>query len=175
MKKLILFPLLILSFSLIAQIPGKKSDDPVKIGEIEIKTGDILNLGRGSDPRTGDFVFIYQPPNYIAGIEEIKLDKMYAGSEIEIKHFKIYSRKKIGEKTFAVINIGGLNNAIELEAAINAGEIVAINGKPVGDHDQGDQSSVSVADELIKLKELLDQGVITKEEFESQKAKLLGN
>jgi hypothetical protein len=32
-----------------------------------------------------------------------------------------------------------------------------------------------VADELIKLKSLMDQGVLTKEEFEAQKKKLLGN
>lgn len=34
--------------------------------------------------------------------------------------------------------------------------------------------SVSIADELIKLKELLDKGVITKEEFEKAKKRLLG-
>lgn len=33
---------------------------------------------------------------------------------------------------------------------------------------------ISVADELTKLKKLMDEGVITKEEFEAQKKKLLG-
>lgn len=36
-------------------------------------------------------------------------------------------------------------------------------------------SSSSLADELIKLKELVDAGVITPNEFEQQKQKLLGN
>ena len=35
------------------------------------------------------------------------------------------------------------------------------------------QNNTSVADELMKLKSLLDSGVITQEEFEAQKAKLL--
>ena len=35
------------------------------------------------------------------------------------------------------------------------------------------QGKVSTADELLKLKSLLDSGVITPEEFEQQKAKLL--
>lgn len=35
------------------------------------------------------------------------------------------------------------------------------------------QNTVSVADELLKFKQLLDMGVITKEEFEQQKDKLL--
>ena len=36
-------------------------------------------------------------------------------------------------------------------------------------------TNVSVADELIKLKNLVDNGVITSVEFEQQKQKLLGN
>jgi hypothetical protein len=35
------------------------------------------------------------------------------------------------------------------------------------------EKTVSVADELIKLKQLLDSGVLTEEEFSNQKAKLL--
>ena len=45
-------------------------------------------------------------------------------------------------------------------------------------HDLGtsinSQSNISVADELKKFKELLDMGVISQEEFDAQKAKLLG-
>ena len=37
------------------------------------------------------------------------------------------------------------------------------------------QSAVSVADELLKFKQLLDMGVITQEEFETQKKKLLNS
>ncbi len=36
-----------------------------------------------------------------------------------------------------------------------------------------DSSELSVADELLKLKQLMDMGVLTKEEFEEQKKKLL--
>ena len=37
----------------------------------------------------------------------------------------------------------------------------------------GTTASVSVADEIMKFKRLLDDGIITKQEFEAQKAKLL--
>jgi len=37
------------------------------------------------------------------------------------------------------------------------------------------QPASSVADELKKLKELVEDGVITTEEFEQQKRKMLGN
>ena len=34
-------------------------------------------------------------------------------------------------------------------------------------------SNISIADELIKLKSLVDNGILTEEEFQAQKAKLL--
>ena len=37
------------------------------------------------------------------------------------------------------------------------------------------QNNLSVADELKKYKELLDLGILTQEEFEKQKSKLLNN
>ena len=35
------------------------------------------------------------------------------------------------------------------------------------------ENDFSVADELLKLKSLLDEGIITEDEFDKQKAKLL--
>ncbi len=46
-------------------------------------------------------------------------------------------------------------------------ELVAASAKP------GDAPTFSVADELTKLADLLDRGLITEEEFAAQKAKLL--
>lgn len=59
-----------------------------------------------------------------------------------------------------------------------ANEIKALCAKYINAYNQrstaGSSSTVfSVADELSKLKSLLDQGVITAEEFEKQKRKLL--
>ena len=36
-------------------------------------------------------------------------------------------------------------------------------------------SGISISDEIIKLKELQNQGILTEEEFEAQKKKLLNN
>jgi hypothetical protein len=73
-----------------------------------------------------------------------------------------------------------VNYWIELDQAIEAGEIVVpepyaakldINKKNAPVVIQ--QNSVSVADEIKKLKSLFDSGVLTKEEYETQKKKLL--
>jgi hypothetical protein len=42
-------------------------------------------------------------------------------------------------------------------------------------HTNSSSSTISIADELKKLKDLVDNGVITSEEFEQQKRKILGN
>lgn len=39
---------------------------------------------------------------------------------------------------------------------------------------QKSQSTISVADEIVKLKKLLDDGIITIEEFNAKKKELLG-
>ncbi|MBR2077213.1 MAG: SHOCT domain-containing protein, partial [Exiguobacterium sp.] len=36
-------------------------------------------------------------------------------------------------------------------------------------------TTISIADELLKLKQLLDAGVLSQEEFDTQKTKLLNN
>ena len=71
------------------------------------------------------------------------------------------------------MNPGGiLNGVIELQQAYDAGEII-VKGKPPISKNAISAASSSVADELIKLKTLLDAGAITKPENEAQKKKLL--
>lgn len=87
--------------------------------------------------------------------------------------------QRVGRKVFTIINHGGLNSIVELEAAIRAGEIVAINSLNVEPKKEPQvvvvkESSVSVADELKKLKQLLNDSTITQEEYDKMKAKLLG-
>ena len=53
---------------------------------------------------------------------------------------------------------------------ISADEFNAIKAK----QNSGENSTLSAADELRKFKELLDQGVITQEEFDAKKKQLLG-
>ncbi|MES1225758.1 MAG: SHOCT domain-containing protein, partial [Bacteroidota bacterium] len=59
---------------------------------------------------------------------------------------------------------------INFDGAIASGELIVPDGfksKITG------SNSASVADEITKLKKLLDDGTITKEEFEAAKKKLL--
>ncbi|MBE6715661.1 MAG: SHOCT domain-containing protein [Ruminococcaceae bacterium] len=82
-----------------------------------------------------------------------------------------FSRTYIDENTFSFIPG---NYSIE-----KIKEIVDFIQKKIGEtkaakHNIAPPPVFSVADELLKLKQLLDMGVLTQEEFDTQKKKLLG-
>ncbi|NID10641.1 SHOCT domain-containing protein [Fibrivirga algicola] len=159
-----------------AQIPGKQSKEPVTLTDgITVNVGDTLRWGRGSTPY-GDFKYVVQPLNVLAGTREQFLDRRYNGQWAVVKHFKVQSVKNAGNKTVAVVNpFSGYNFAVDLEPAIEAGEIVAVNSRRVGAKPAEAAKPASVADELLKLKQLLDAGAITQGEYDAQKKKLLSN
>jgi hypothetical protein len=179
MKSALLLIFILPAAKLFAQIPGYKVDGPVQINDsLWVREGDTLKLGTGSSGSRGDFRYIYIPANALLGSMEESLNRTYAGKYAVIKHFKKWEHKKSGTKIYTVINLGGLNEVVELGSAIETGEIVAINGKRVGPTAErvavvNQASSTSAADEIRKLKALMDEGIITKEEFEAQKKKLL--
>jgi hypothetical protein len=178
--------LLIASIHVNAQIAGRRTKDAIMIFDsIEVKPGDTIFLGRGSD-RRGAFEYVYQPPNAWVGTPEESLARNFANTRSVIKHFKNQKSKRAGEKVVAVVNFGGFNCVADLEPAIEAGEILAINGhnfneKPVAVKEVNQpttqvnvqQQSTSKADELKKLKELLDSGVLSQDEYNTEKKKLL--
>ncbi len=142
---------------------------------VVVNEGDVLTLGRGSDTRTGDFVFIYRPANAFIGSPLQYYPNIYSNTQVKVKFFKEYSTAKTGRKIFTVIDAPGYNMVAEISPAIETGEIIAVNGKSVvkkTDENKGG-SITSTADELLKLKKLLDDSLITRDEFDIQKRKLL--
>lgn len=153
---------------LLAQIPGKSIDGPLitKYGNFNI--GDTLKVGTGSD-QNGDFKFIYQPKNMWLQTPQQNLPKMSSHIQLIIQGFKKYQSTQFGTKYFTVVKTSIINGIVEIESAIEAGEIIIPGYRP-----NSGQQVASVADEILKLKKLLDMGAITQIEFDSQKKKLLG-
>jgi len=171
MRKTLLLIFLCIPQLLLAQIPGGKWDGPLITKHGTFHKGDTLKVGLGSDPN-GDFKFIYQPANDLLGTDQVNFPKMYASTRLIVKYFKEWESHKFGLKQFTVVGFPSRNGVVELEAAIEAGEIIVPNFKP---KQLNQVPQFSVADELTKLKRLFDDGVLTKDEYESQKKKLLGN
>ena len=145
--------LLILSYSAFGQIPGKKFDGPILIFDtLTIKKGDVIYLGKGSDPDSGAFVHITTPRKKLVNVPSKVLPMVthtehqliaeglsdgYNGRSYSIKHFSKVSSKKNGDDIFGVIDVGMsfdgeldlsvYNQAVNFEAAILSGEIIKIN------------------------------------------------
>ncbi len=156
--------------------PGKSVNEPVEFeGGISIEKGDTLMIGRGSvsgGMGNGDFAFIRVP---ISGGQMAAAQANINNKKLILKDIKLDANKKRGDTYIGLIkDKTKIDFVIDLQNAIQANEIVGVNGKlfkqPENANGTGQKS---ISDELIKLKELLDKGIITQEEYDASKKKLL--
>lgn len=144
-----------------------------------IKKGDTIQIGRGTMPDKA-FAFLYENPGAMTArigpdgsIIKSYLPTRYANSRLVVKDLGMIGGRKTGFTMVAIVGAGlAVRYYVEIENAIEAGEIVPPSqfrrnapSNPV--------QTVSVADELLKYKQLLDSGAITQEEYDTQKKKLL--
>ena len=156
--KFLIISLLILSNPILGQTPGKKIDGPIIIADtLTIHVGDVLHLGEGSDPKSGDFLHIYAPKNtrfplvvdiirelstnndeieFSKAIPQKNLNKGFAGRQLIINGFSKVSNKKKKKKVLGVINmkeyqfVEGVffnNVVVDFEEGIKSGEIIKIS------------------------------------------------
>lgn len=153
----------------------------------KIVEGQEIKIGTGAMP-DGDFKFIRRNSaslfNYTSnnGYQNQAnaanaFPRSQAGLKYKIKSVEKRGNKKRGYVYYAKIGAGLINYEIDVENAISSGELnVPDDFKPKSKTTAvvvEVKQQVSIADELIKLKKLYDDGVLTKEEYEAQKKKLL--
>lgn len=125
------------------------------------RAGEVIQLVTGTG-QGGTFKYIYVPPNAWLGFPRQSLGAKWNNKQFVIKEIRqqpTTSDSSARAATVAVLSTKGLDTSVDLEQAEAAGEIQ----RPIA----------SVADELLKLKQLLDAGVLTQSEFDVQKTKLL--
>ena len=168
------FLLLALLTSFVASSQGvlRDIDGPIIILDtLHVNAGDTVLLGQGSSP-THNFLYVYTSSMNAA-------PNTFASRRFVIKELKFTDNKNYGKKYYAILNIPGLfKYRTDLESAIRFGEIIGINSIRFDKNNASPSTTIiqnkpSVADELAKLKKLYDDGVLTKEEYEAQKKKLL--
>jgi len=169
---------------------------------ITLRTDDILVLGNATGCYENCFEYIFhEPAEMIPQLTHQFTKNVYAsysGNKVSIKKIKQITKNK--EKIWLLtLTFRERKETFYcyLEQAFNAGEIILtpqtnnwnagnnqsetkpaeqkIPEQPAQTLQPNDQTkpNFSVADEIRKLKALLDEGVITNEEFEKLKAKLL--
>ncbi len=135
------------------------------------KVGDQIKLGRGSG---ANGAFVYVTMGGWAMIESGKITPLApsnAGLIVKIKKIKKYNYKHYKGVYFTVGGGNITNYNIDIENAIAAGEIQSpINKKLTQEKNNNNNDKY---DELLKIKKLFDMGVLTKEEYEAEKKKIL--
>lgn len=114
--------LFLFSFQLFSQIPGNPIEGPIVLFDtLTVKKGDIIYLGKGSDPETGGFIHLYAPKNKTANtlynifsndsdlsykvIPQMNLEGSFAGSQLVVESFSMVTSKKKVNKILGVINM----------------------------------------------------------------------
>lgn len=171
MKKIILAVILVAGGNAHAQIVGKSVPSFTTTRGTTFQKGDTLHLMMGRADN-GSFRYAYLPANGWMGTSQTQLNSTWNNLHPVIKDLREQKTvRNMGVRTVAVIATGSINACVDLQSAEEGGEIRTFNNRP-----QPAASPAPVtglADELLKLKKLLDAGVLTQAEFDAQKAKLL--
>lgn len=165
MKRLILIALIFVSISSF----GEKMESYKASNGITYKVGDEIKLGKGSG-QNGMFIYLILGGMYKSGQPEIPAS--YSGLTAVIR--KIKSLESMQGKIVFIVHVdipmNIANYELDIENAIKSCEIVdCIKEKP----NTIIVNTPSKFDELKKLKELLDAGAITEQEYQTEKEKLL--
>ena len=179
MKKVLLLSLacfsVILSDCQTAVVPRFENDTLYTTSGYKIIVGQEIKLGLGTKDN-GDFKFITAGKTLLSTPNQRSpsLRSSASGHTAIVKKIKTEGNSRNGYVYYAIIGVGEpINYACNVESAIAAAEIVVPDQYKLKAKATTTTQPFSVADELSKLKKLYDDSVITKEEYEAQKKKLL--
>ena len=137
------------------------------------KIGDTVRVALGSMP-DGNFKYVQGSPPLFAlpsrNSSSLSARKDFANTNVIIRKIKKSAQLSGSEKIVFNVKVRGIvTYDIWIEEAISACEVTPCAVKTNTSITGGG----SVADELLKLKKLLDAGAITTAEYNAQKKKLL--
>lgn len=176
MRKLLLFAVLFMTIALNAQ-KIEKTETYTASNGITYKVGDTITLGKGSG-HNGHFAYVQMGGFYNAmaamggNYRDMSsgLDRNYAGTNVVVKKIKTYRDKRGTNKTTFVVGGGNITNYdLRIEDAIDTCEIKDCNDAQKVEI----VSAESKYDKLKKIKELKDSGVLSEEEYQKEKDKIM--
>lgn len=188
MKKTILFFFLSVAITTIysqsdSSVTRLENDTLYTKSGFKITENQQLKIGTGTMP-DGDFKYIriaatslfqYTGNDRSAVNSANSLYASSRGLQYKVVRIDKYGNKKRGFVYYPIINVGATRYQVDIDNAIAAGEIDVpdeFKPKPKALVVEVKQQ-FSLADELTKLKKLYDDGVLTKDEYEAAKKKLL--
>ncbi len=168
-----------------SDLPKLENDTLYTSSGYTITVNQTLKIGTGSTP-DGDFKFIRRnstgfgtlistTDNNAYNKSQFSLPRNMAGHKGTVVKIVKRGSKKIGFTFEPLVTFGSGRYEIDVENAIAYGELVVPEEyKPKSKNNIIEiKNGISTADELLKLKKLKDDGILTQEEFDAQKKKLL--
>lgn len=183
MKRLVLlFTVLIFGISYSQTEPKFENDTLTTSTGFKVYEGLDLKIGTGS-MNDGDFKFIrtnassmfnYSSTTGYQGLANQANSFKRSNSGLTFKVKKIMPRgsKKNGFVYYAKIGSGLINYEIDIENAIKSGELIVPEEFSPKEKTQNVNSETKY-DKLKKIKELKDSGVLSEEEFQKEKDKIM--
>ncbi|MBS1638815.1 MAG: SHOCT domain-containing protein [Bacteroidetes bacterium] len=182
MKKLLAALFCLLSLYSFSQETQYVNDTIITTTGFKVYEGIKLKLGMGSMP-DGSFKFIRINKSSLFAYNSNVNNRAnaanaaapsHANHTAEVARTDKRGTKKVGYTYYAILKMGEASRyECDVESAIIAGEIIVPNEFKPKTNTTAPTPVVSTADELIKLKKLLDAGAITQEEYDAAKKKLL--
>jgi hypothetical protein len=146
----------------------ERLDEYTASNGITYKIGDEIKLGRGSDTN-GKFVYVNIGGWAVStNPEQNRLPASSSGLIVTVKKINKYNHKRYKGVYFTVGGGNITNYFLDVENAIQTCEVENCVQTSQG-------STTDKFDQLSKLKKLLDDGVLSNEEYEIEKKKILGN
>src|SRR5690554_1498467 len=187
MKKIILLLTLCISFFVVGQeTTFDKNTLFLKDGG-SITVGEDLKLGKGTKDN-GYFRYIEVNSASMMratntggtnwGVQDANaMSSQYNDLKGKVIRIEERGNRRTGKKWYAVIGVGEARRyQVDIENALASGEIY-VEGSSLNKSSDGtsisESKTTSKADELLKLKSLLNEGLITEEEFETMKTEIL--
>ncbi|MDN3691301.1 SHOCT domain-containing protein [Chryseobacterium tructae] len=183
MKRLVfLLTLLVFGVSFAQTAPTFENDTLTTSTGFKVYEGLDLKIGTGS-MNDGDFKFIrtnassmfnYTSTTGYQGLANQANSFKRSNSGLTFKVKKIMPRgsKRNGFVYYAKIGSGLMNYEIDLENAIKSGELI-IPAEFLSKEKSQNLNSETKYDKLKKIKELKDSGVLSEEEFQKEKDKIM--
>jgi hypothetical protein len=169
MKTLLFIPCLLLPFNVFSQKLTQYKASNGKTYHI----GDTVKIALGS-MSDGDFKFVQAAPllpmpPHRGSTNSLNAHKDFSNTNAIIRKIKNTDQDVGGSKiVFNVKTTGLVTYDVWIEEAIAVCEVTPCAGTKAATGPQ-----LGIADELLKLKKLLDAGAITQSEYDAQKKKLL--
>jgi len=146
----------------------------------KISKGDAVKFGVGST-QSGAFKYIrknssslfsYTSKTDNAADNANNMPRNMAGMSLPVKRIEKRGSKKMGFAYYLVVKQSIIAYECDVKNAIASGEL-EVPPEFIAKSATAAPAKLSVADEIMKFKKMMDDGIITKEEFEAKKKKLL--